>query len=700
MKLKESILEDFKLFAFSFLTVLLIWMLLSDFTFDTFIGRNDATSGFLLLLRELKSKSINHLSYDPSILGGYSIAWALGTLWPVKLFLQLTKMDIFSFNNVLIFLIQATIGFFSIKWVALHLPKSYLDESSFQKYLEKFLAICLISFAPLLGWRIAYGHLNILFAALSFVTSIYLIKSLIEKKVSFVDTTIAFISFSITANFVAFQMVIYMFYVLPVFACLSYGSANVVRAIFKKEFFIFIILFFIVNIYFLLPFYSYYLLGDTTRGARIDIFSYAPFNLKALAATLLWENRLIKLDAVVFKWHELHYPIGIGFSSFLLFKDLKKLLYALLFLTLTLLFLFNFPGIASLFELMPFLTKMRVPARLLILVGLLSTLGATFWIIKSMPRVFLTLTNKLYLVLAFLLVLLVTGYLNGYLDFAMYASFFLLIFAMRKKLPIVALICIFSISFVSIRAFFSHFLPFIYISDLDVSSFKINKKFSNPYERSFIEFNHNEFNFNTAYSLSIPSINGYFYASKRFSELIQALYEKPYDPLHLGWGFGFKDPQANLLSQLYNIKNVISLNNNNLQIEKYPVQHNGIIFPEVISYNDDLRFVVDAIKKNWRHAVISRDYLPKLHNIQGCKEGSIVSVYDPNRNALLLKGFTPSACFIIIPTNYAKNLVFNENSGADLRFIPADHALLGVIVPQGKLSGYLESSFFSGFSPL
>ena len=700
MKLKESILEDLKLFAFSFLTVLLLWMLLSDFTFDTFIGRNDATSGFLLLLRELKSKSINHLSYDPSILGGYSITWALGTLWPVKLFLHLSKMDIFSYNNVLIFLIQATIGFFSIKWVALHLPKSYSDESSFQKYFEKFLTICLISFAPLLGWRIAYGHLNILFAALSFVTSIYLIKSLIEKKVSFVDTTIAFISFSITANFVAFQMVIYMFYVLPVFACLTYGSANVVKAIFKKEFFIFIILFLILNIYFLLPFYSYYLLGDTTRGARIDIFSYAPFNLKALAATLLWENRLVKLDAVVFKWHELHYPIGIGFSSFLLFKNPKKLLYTLLFLALTLLFLFNFPGIAGLFELVPFITKMRVPARLLILVGLLSTLGATFWIIKSLPRVFLTLTNKLYLVLAFLLVLLVTGYLNGYLDLAMYGSFLLLIFAIRKQLPKVALICIFSISFVSIRAFFSHFLPFIYISDLDVSSLKINKIFSNPYERSFVEFNHNEFNFNTAYYLGIPSINGYFYASKRFSELIQALYGKPYDPLHLGWGFGFKDPQANLLSQLYNIKNVVSLNNNNLQIEKYPVQHKGIIFPEVISYNDDLHFVVDAIKKNWRHAVISKDYLPKLNNIQGCKEGSIVSVYDPNRNALLLKGFTPSACFIIVPTNYAKNLIFNKNSGADIRFIPADHALLGVIVPQGKLSGYLESSFYSDFSPL
>jgi hypothetical protein len=690
--IKKNLVDDLKLFAGLFVLIVAIWILLSEHSWEMFIGKNDAASIFVWYLRELKTKGLDQLAYNPILLGGFPVGLSLGIMWPLMLVLKIFKLDPFIMHNLHLWWLQSTIAFFAVKWTWLWLPSSYQEEKSLQKKLETFLIITLVAFSPLLGWRFAYGHVNLILGAVSFVTCLYLFQALACRKLSLLDYFLAFVALSLTINFVSFQPIMHIMYLLPAILLLLYGPQKL-RQMKLSIVVIFILVFILVNAYFMLPFYSFYLQGDAARGAAIDIFAYAPFNLKAWIATLLPENSWIDLDPVYFTWHELHYPIGLGYLSLLLIRKRSHQILSAILLMLVFGFILNLTGISQLVQLLPMINKFLVPQRILILLGLLGSMGAGLWMIGRIPRYELNKQSALYVILSILVGMTIPLYLKGQFDLVLVIALGLFLYAAHKRLSLLALCSLTFIGFINIGSFFSHFMPTIEAKALrQFSHMSKPEELNNPFERAYLGFGHELIHKNTGWVLNISSLDGYFYATTRFSQLIHAIHERPYYATSLDWKFSAAGPQAELLSKLFNIKYEVNLSQQGWKITSLDLPHAGIIFPSEIIIEDQVEQVAAHLKENWSRVMVATQYQELVQGLAGCQTGALSSQYDAELQGLKITGQVARDCLIVIPTNYSRYLSFSPGAGA-ARTLPVNHALLGIILPAGVVDGHLVPSY-------
>jgi hypothetical protein len=690
--IKKNLVNDLKLFAGLFFLIVAIWIFLSEHSWEMFIGKNDAASIFVWYLRELQTKGLDQLAYNPILLGGFPVGLSLGLMWPLMLVLKVFKLDPFIMHNLHLWWLQSTIAYFAVKWTWLWLPSSYQQEKSLQKNLETFLVITLVAFSPLLGWRFAYGHVNLILGAASFITCLYLFQALACRKLSLLDYFLAFVALSLTINFVSFQPIMHIMYLLPIILLLLYGPQKLRQMKFSIVL-IFILVFILVNAYFMLPFYSFYLLGDAARGSAIDIFAYAPFNLKAWIATFLPENSWVDLDPIFFTWHELHYPIGLGYLSLLLIRKRSHQLMTAILLILVFGFILNLTGISPLVQLLPMMNKFLVPQRILILLGLLGSMGAGLWMIGRVPRCELNRQNALYVILSILVGMTIPLYLRGQFDLLLVIILALFLFAAYKRLSLLALCSLLLIGFINIGAFFSHFMPPVEAKALrQFSQMGKPEELTNPFERAFLGFGHELIHKNTGWVLNISSLDGYFYATTRFSQLIHAIHERPYYATSLDWKFNASGPQALLLSKLFNIKYDVNLSQQGWNIKTLDLPHAGIIFPSAIIIEDQVERIAAHLKEDWSRVMVAGQYQELVKALAGCQNGSLNSQYDSKFQGLKISGQVARDCLIVIPTNYSRYLTFSSGESA-ARTLPVNHALLGIILPAGVVDGHLVPSY-------
>lgn len=668
--------KDLILFSSYFFVVVVVWILMARLSVDHLIGRGDASSGFVWLLNEYKLKSISELSYNPSVLGGYPMAGALGIMWPVYYCMKILGIAPYLMQNLLVFFFQTLIGYFSYKYVR-HFQKPKINES-----IEAFFILCLSAFAPLIAWRVAYGHLNLLFGIFTVVGISYFLQSMTEKTYSLIDLALAFIGFSIAINFPAFQIFAHIIYLLPFyFLLVGFPKPN------YKTLFL-VLIFFLVNALFMYDLYSYYLLGDSSRGSSINIYSYAPYTWESLAATLAWQNDYLTLSHVPFQFHELHYPIGLGFLSLGLLKRPTQKLTAVILGILVLGFVLDLPGL-NLFQELPLLKHMRVPQRIIIPISFMMTLGACIWILNLLPKRKYSRNELAVMTMTAVAILIILPYINFYIEPLIVITTLGLIYCGMRNISrwIPGLLLVMAL--VGIKSFYMKIMPLLNFYELTTEIQKlssgIDKK--NPYERFYVDFNDQEFFANTALAFEIPSINGNFYATGRFSKFIHALNKVNYNPVALNWMFAANGPNAKIISHLFNIRKKVTLSSSGLEVSDLEMGHQGIIFPEKIVVEDSLHRIVSELRTNWKVGFVENRYAEIIKSLHGCKEGSLQTRYEKN---LKIQGLVDEDCVIIIPTNYLSSLKQNDS----YPIFPADYTLTGMVVKKGKVDIELKGRFF------
>lgn len=679
-------LQDLGLWIMLFVFSLIIWLSLSDFTFSSIIGRNDATSGLLWYLRDIERSTLSSLSYAPQLLGGYPLSLALGSLWPIQWLLKSKLVNFYHAHNFLFLFSQVTIGYFAIRFIR---TSEIKKKGRSQRTLENLAIFLCLAFSPILGWRFAYGHINLILGALSFVSLIYLLESWEKNSPSLIDYFLALISLSLSLNFVTFQLLAYVLYVLPLYYLISRSGS--VRKFPWKDVGLFILVFSVLNFYYLLPFLSFYINGSSARGGEIDTFSYAPFTLKSFFATLFWNNTFINLDPVKFKWHELHYPVGFGYLGLIMIPGRWKKIFVGFLLILVFLYLLQVSPIVEIFSSLPLISVFRVPQRILILLGLLTSLGALKWLVPKIPEYKVELRSSGLIIVAALAGIVLSMKFQNHVDLFVLSTLVLYGLSFYLKRADLSLGSFLLLGTLSAGAFFAPFMPFLQKEEIErISSTSLQSE--NPYERAFINFQVKEFHSNTAYALDIPSLNGYFYGPHRFSEFIPALYEVPFDPLYLNWNFKADHPTALLVARLYNIRSVVSYQNSEFSQTPIEVNHDGIIFPEVVLISDNLEEIASGLRENWQRAYLSgKD--KDLLKYPPCPNKKVAIKYVNHR--LEIKTDFDHDCLAVIPTNYSDNLAMKDSNKLEQPLFPVNYALLGTIFQKGARQYRLSGKYFT-----
>lgn len=681
----KSLRNDFSLFLLIFVCVFVIWFVFHGYTFADIIGRNDATSGFVWLLNEYKLKTLSELAYNPTVLGGYPMAGALGVMWPLYALLKTQLFAPYFVLNGLILFIQSSIAYLAFKYSDFFLPKR--EGNLLGRFPEIFFVTSITAFAPLLGWRIGYGHVNIMLGILMLMTVLYLLHSVIEEKVTTFDLFLIFIGSSIAINFPAFQTFAHIIYLLPVYLLLVDFP---LRKLFDKRIYkllLFLIGLLIINAPFAYGLYAYYLTGDTSRAESINIYSYAPLDLKSLISSVFWQNDYVLLSPNQFLWHELNYPIGLGLLGLAFIKGWKRSVVALITAVVIIGFVLNVPGLSSVIKSLPLLKHMRVPQRILIPVAFGMTLSSCIYLLNRLPSIRANLRVFGFLIASIVAVYLMTILIGTYYEVLLLLLILGFFFSIKKNNEVVSVCVLAAIGMLSVECFYAKFpakLDFA-SANKDIENFSEKYRSTNPYERAFVGFNHPEFGNNTALALGISSLNGYFYATGRFSQLVQGLYGVPYNPLELNWRFNYQSPIAPILTNFYNIKRALVVEEGTLKILPTNLEHQGLIFPEKIIFTDSFDVKMKLLRKNWKVAIVEDKAKEALKGIGPCAGGSASSSYDVDSKSLVLETVQSHSCLLIVPTNYSDYLsVSSDGDDKRVRRLPVNHALLGIILPQGK----------------
>lgn len=679
--IKKDILHLISIFGI----VIFFWVICRGFDLNHIIGQGDATSGFVWLLNEYSKHNINGLTYNPSLLGGYPMTGALGLIWPLYIFIKLTGLPAYIVLNLFVLLLQTVIGFFSCKLISL----IFNLVSKIEKTVTYFLIISATSFSPLLGWRISFGHMNLVLGVTTLIAMIYLLHAFSLHKETFIDLIVAFFVVSCTICFPTFQILLHTIIILPIYFFIS-DLWTVDSPYLFKKLIKFLLIVFLCNLPFMADMYLYYLSGDTVRSENINIYGYAMYDLSSFLSSLFLYNNILNISDNEFLWHELNYPISLGYASLLLIKSTRKAAVVCAFAICTVSFVFNVPFLSELFKALPILGQMRVPQRILLPVGFMMNIGSCIWLLNkfrynspSLKLLGLNISLGLF-------VLFLSQNNLTIVNVITLMVLFLIFFDVKIKSWISDQLIVF-ISFAYIGSFFA-LMPNLMKFDKVSSSLKVMSagvSRYNPYIRSYVDAELPEFHINSPMALGISSLNGYFYPTGRFSKFIQGLYQVPYDPLRLDWRFLSSSRYSKILSSLFNVKNRVTAKDGLLISGTIDAGHDGIIYPEKIIFEDGLKESLEILKEDWKVGVVEKKYFLLLRDVGPCRQGSLNVQYNSKIEGLTLKGSLRKECLIILPTNYNQVLGWYPKNNLGVEIFPADYALLGLKLPKGEIDGQI-----------
>lgn len=592
----------------------------------------------------------------------------------------------------------------NISILVIHIVLTYLLFSLFksEKFLENMMKLFFITivygFAPVIFYRIHYGHLGLALTSGIFLAGVHLLKWLRnEIKHSLVDKVV--ITYSVLQLFFTsgyFQLLYYTLLLLIYFA-LFFFLFN--RNEFKKirldkikcyQVMIFITLFTFVVLVYLYPILSFYIKGFAFRGQGGSVvFNYVTNNIQDVWSWLFLSQELNSNNRGWFFLHETNFPI---LPVFLLFiascRDLKKIAMYSFIIIFWIAFTMNFSWLTKLTSfILPGLGMFRVPVRLLILVYpllLVEILSTFFNMISELNSL-----KKLVLTLA---VFLSVGLLfvdNKTLDYIL-LSLLLITLLSRFTLPLFFRLALTLTCFVFLTACLEGSIararPFInlnsQIEELQNFGEQIRLKFpelNNPLVRVSIDPI-------SKASMDIPSsvaaltklntVDGYGYTSRRFAEFMYLIDPNKYFKGNDNIFVNSHTAHYDYLAKVFNLKYKIGIGpDGNVGIFK---NHNGaaIQIPKEINFCQNFDNCVKKINYNANVAFVESVPPPFTVDQKSCE---VSAEQSDNYRELKLTSKSNINCFVIIPL---EALLYSKKT--TVKFIPVNLIGSGLWVKPGE----------------
>jgi hypothetical protein len=552
---------DLLLLATAVALVPLLWYAVLGWSSGRLVSGHDAVPNALLVARELAAADGDWGAelYRPDLLGGMKLRDAVGPFPPFAWFARagLGAVEVY---NLSVWLVQALLGFLAAR-AASDLARAWRSPGERVPWWTSLAALLLVAFAPVLGWRVGHGHLNLLTGMLPFAVAFALLAASALGSLSVTLALVGVFALWMGALFTGYQLVLYgAVFGGPILLGLWWALGRRWRALVAPA------LCLLVAGVVVWPAFSGVLAhvrsSDAARSLeRAEVvYSYLTGRWQDVLGSLFWTSAAVPGGQPDLQAHETNVPLGPALLILALIPWRRSRALAVglaASAAAAVLFAVDFrPVSTGLVALLPALGSFRVPTRALIPFALaLPIVTAAALAARDERQSVRTTTLALVGLLVGLWLpsvwreVLVWGVGLAYLWPWLRTHGWL-------APSVVAL----TLAGASIGAFRERLLPFPDAGEILVRCDRLGHAvrasrpaLESPLARVSLGFEFPELGPNTAFASGLSSLDGYYYPSRRFLELYWALRNQPYVSSAVLLRFPPGEAWARVFHQLYNV---------------------------------------------------------------------------------------------------------------------------------------------------
>ena len=556
--------QDVALLAVAALIVPATWRVLLGWSWDDLIPGHDGLATVFLAIRELVDAHgrWSDLVYRADLFGGMKVRDAMGPLPALALLARLPLSPTAVFN-VLTFLIQIVIGFLGVR-TAQDLAAVLAPESRPATWLERAMGVWMCAFAPALAWRLGYGHHTLVVGGLPFLAVLALLAASGAGRLSVTLLIVAIAALVNGVLFTGHQMVLYgVVFGGPILlglwlTCGGRGRDLRVPALAAGAAFL-------LALPGLWPVFAHAAGSDSLRSlGRTEVtYSWLTSEVMDWLTSIPWTRLAVPIRRPVLFHHEINYAAGplLALLALVPWRRARGLGAGLLAsVVLVLVFSMNLqPFSRALLFVVPPLSSFRVPPRAILpAVSLLPVLVLAGVLARAESR---ARAGTVALVgLAAALVFFLPSQAREAVGWTVALAVVAQGPQGRRDLPPMAWAALLvAMAAGSVAAFRERLLPFVpgqaalaRAESIGAAAVRAEPRLASPLVRARVS-PESEFEANTAFAAGVSALDGYFFPSRRFVELVCALRGQAYQPNQLIVRMPDEHPTSWPMFQLYDV---------------------------------------------------------------------------------------------------------------------------------------------------
>ena len=681
----------------------LIWWLVPGWNFSDLLNQHDNLLSSYIFQREMGRAGGDwaKLLYWPQLAGGAKVHDITGSLPFVQLLAWAGAAPLI-ISNFVVFFMQILFAYFCTR-ITIGLSEVIYDNQVPTPYLALVLLGILFAFLPLLGWRLPYGHINIISGVFVFLCFICLFLEEITGRRSITSIALCALTLTHTFQHSGYQMIHYsLVFGSPIIISLTFAKPGQ-SFIQRSRWYLFPALVFLGAFLISLPkFYGMLtsaLGGEMGRSDGVQvIYSYTTASVGDWLSSLPWSKAAIPGARETFLHHEVNYPLGPLALLLILSKPtipFGRLAIGLgISLFLAIVISMNIAPFSTwMVSLVPMLESFRVPARAVFPFLLCTSMLGAAALLKLITTSIDDLDNKGQFWLLALVSVIFFAFSSSLLNDVLLALFILFIFVLVKvrQLPApfpLALLAL--LTGAALSAFSERSLPPLQnpISEDSVSGIrgKILEQapdLASPLNRVHTDIQLKGVGFNSLFFMDFSSLSSYWFPLRRYAELVAALNETQYHPTTINFHHQPSQPGFRALNRLYNVGSTIYFENGQPRVEQTGKTWGPSWLSTRIANQGSLTDLALSLKEYPNKNVLlllNQDPFTRAANVSGppCKVISEPVIREPNfpiNLSLAVEG----QCWLTVSMNYSTILNVVDQDGQELVTFPAYGALLGIL---------------------
>jgi hypothetical protein len=733
--------DDVGALALAAVLVPLTWWLLLGWSWPRSVAGHDGLAQSLLTIREIaqSGRGWSSLVYRSDLLGG-SIGRDVVGPFPVFPWLASLGLSPTGILDVAVFLVQALLGFLGLR-VARDLAEAWGAPRK-AGFVVTVAMVWLCGFTPMLGWRLGYGHLNLVVGLLPFAAGLALLVAGALDRLTATLILVALASFVLGLLHSGQQIVVYgMVFGTPILAGVWVSLGGSWRRLVVPLLVTLAAL--LVALPALWPMLVHARSSDAPRtlGGSVVVYDFVTSTAADWLTSIPWTSAFLPAARDASLHHEVNYPFGplVVLLALVPWRRTRALAVGLgVSLVAVLAFSSDVQPISSVFlALLQPLRSFRVPARAILpwlwmlpIVAAAALLGLSRPDQPVAPEAHGKRARKkekekaspLSPQRALFAAVVIGGALFVAPPLVREASAWLIVavvvVAWRRKqeVPVAAVLVVMSAC--SVAAFRERLLPFedggALLSEAEQIGSALRR--AKPELESalsrvhLVDFEIPAFTVNTAFAAGLSSLDGYAVPTRRFAELVFALRGARYEPTAVFFKFRPDEPAFGVLRQLYNVTwNVALPSRGSMTVAPAGVAAGPAWFSTSVSRTKDVASLSreltaageglhDRVKETlW---LVDADPFAAVaalpSNIDArCGAARVVRVEAPARGGeIVAEVESPAACPLTFATNFTEGLrataVLANGPQVPAAAFPAYGALAGVLVPEGARQLHLR----------
>jgi len=743
--------DDLLTLALALPLVPLTWWLLLGWTSGHALGGHDELASLhnLLSIREIveTGEGWRALVYRPDVLGGFKARDTGGAfpLFPLLALLGIAPTTISAWSA---FVVQALLAFLGCRATE-DLTALGDDTPRRLPVIGRIGVIWLCGFAPVLGWRLGYGHFNLVVGLLPFAAALALVGAAAARSLTLTLTVLGAVAFVLGLLHAGQQLVVYgAVFGAPILLGLWLSRAGQWRRLGAPA--LIAIGAFLVALPAFWGVLAHARSSDAARslGATIVTYDFVTSTLNDWLTSLPWTRALPAPDRAASMHHEVNYPVGplILLLALLPWRRARALVIglALAIVGLLVLSMDLTPLSRAMLTAIPPLRSFRVPARaalpLIWVLTILSAAALARWDGAARPAPASTSTPRAsrrrkdrtdrsrpaetswrdylpWLGVPVAILLFVAPPTVRDIA-ALVAVVVTVVVVLWRGGPVPVAMVLLVLGACSVAAFRERLLPFPdparQFAEADALGIAVRRQkpeLDSALNRVRLDLEIPVFTVNSAYAAGLSSLDGYGTPIGRFSRLVFQLRGDRYQPTANFFKLPAGDPAFVALRQLYNVGWGVSLpSRGRLALNPLGATAGPAWFSASMVRLDDLAAVARALRSagdslgpraaevlwlDGSDALVARAEVSAALDPR-CRDAQVLTVTAPRRTLeIVATTKTAAACPLTFATSFTEDLrasaIVADGRQVNLAVFPGYGALASVVAPAGATEVHLRA---------